>query len=112
MILSTILLQLHELLLQEPEHLQPGLVLLLLQHRGRHHGHETLQVDSRADWDGVSKFPALYIRPLLRNIMYVRVQVLNDMECTSECCDRGAVSPGSQGAALSGAHCIQYSVLL
>ena len=44
MILSTILLQLHELLLQEPEHLQPGLVLLLLQHRGRHHGHETLQV--------------------------------------------------------------------
>ena len=44
MILSTILLQLHELLLQEPEHLQPGLVLLLLQHRGRRHGHQTVQV--------------------------------------------------------------------
>ena len=60
MILSTILLQLHELLLQEPEHLQPGLVLLLLQHRGRHHGHETLQVDSHADWDGVSNLPAIH----------------------------------------------------
>ena len=39
-----ILLQLHELLLQEPEHLQPGLVLLVLQHRGRRHGHQTVQV--------------------------------------------------------------------
>ena len=81
MILSTILLQLHELLLQEPEHLQPGLVLLLLQHRGRHHGHETLQVAMLTGMVFLSSL--LYMSRLLRNIMYVRVQVLNDMECTS-----------------------------
>ena len=39
-----LLFQLSELLLQEPQHQQPELLVLLLQHRGRGHGAEAIQV--------------------------------------------------------------------
>ena len=83
-----ILLQLHELLLQEPEHLQPGLVLLLLQHRGRRHGHQTVQVALVTTGPGGVYLSSLsYMLHMSGENQHVciRVQVLNDMDCTSEC---------------------------
>ena len=45
--LKILMFQLSELLLQEPQHQQPELLILLLQHRGRGHGAEALQVSHK-----------------------------------------------------------------